>query len=68
MPIPTPGKTESRETFVSRCMTALKDDYQDQDQRLAVCFSAWRRAKKEGGTIGGSAVRQNITFPKKKDE
>jgi len=49
-------------------MTALKDDYQDQDQRLAVCFSAWRRAKKEGGTIGGSAVRQNITFPKKKDE
>lgn len=43
MPIPTPNDGESRDDFISRCMgnDTMVDDYPDNDQRAAVCYSQW---------------------------
>lgn len=50
MPLPTPGKSETREAFHSRCMKSVQGEFKDQKQRNAVCYSQWRRhtAKSEG--------------------
>jgi HK97 family phage prohead protease len=44
MPVLKPHKAESQDDFVSRCMSDLKDSDPDRpnEQRLAMCFSAWR--------------------------
>ncbi len=42
MPIPKPKKGESQDDFISRCHSALADEFPDQDERNAVCFGAWR--------------------------
>lgn len=47
MPIPAPRKGEKKDAFISRCHSALVDEFDDQTQRHAVCESAWR--KKHGG-------------------
>src|SRR4030095_843863 len=46
MPIPNPHKDEKQKDFIGRCMAyeIMKKDY-DQKQRLAVCFSSWRKSK-----------------------
>ena len=43
MPIEVPGKDESKEDFMSRCMadSAMNDDYDETDQRFAVCNVQW---------------------------
>jgi HK97 family phage prohead protease/HK97 family phage major capsid protein len=48
MPIPTPNSGESETDFMGRCMgnQTMMDDFPDQDQRLAVCGTAWRDAQK----------------------
>ena len=50
MPLPTPRTGESRDDFVSRFMSneQAKRDFPEQEQRLAVAFSTWR--KHRGGT------------------
>lgn len=35
-----PGETE--EEYISRCMSKLSDEYPEQDQRLAICYSKWK--------------------------
>lgn len=49
MPIPAPGKEETREKFVSRCMSnsVMKSEFPENKQRLAVCFSKWKEHKKK---------------------
>lgn len=44
MPMPRPRGGESRDEFVSRCMDddVMKEDFSDNDQRIAVCFRQWR--------------------------
>jgi hypothetical protein len=44
MPVPKPHKGESQDDFISRCMSKLADTDPDRpnEQRLAMCFSAWR--------------------------
>ena len=39
MPLPRKGKKESKDEFVSRCMSdpKVKNEFPDNDQRLAVC-------------------------------
>ena len=48
MPIPKPKTGETQDEFISRCMgnPTMVDEY-EQDQRAAICYSAWRRAKGE---------------------
>lgn len=38
--LPTPGG-EDENTFISRCMSELKSEFPDQEQRIAVCYSQW---------------------------
>jgi hypothetical protein len=47
LPVPTPRDDEEENDFISRCMSneTMKDDFPDNDQRLAVCFSAWERGQ-----------------------
>lgn len=48
MPLSTPRPKEPQESFISRCMQdkVMVSDYKDNKQRAAVCYSQWRKAKK----------------------
>jgi hypothetical protein len=50
MPIPKPNPSEKgkkgRQKFVSRCMEAIKDDKRPQAQKLAICFTTYKNAKR----------------------
>jgi signal peptide peptidase SppA len=48
MPLPKPRKNEKKDDFISRCMSELKDEYPDQDQRLAICHKQWGGKKSIG--------------------
>lgn len=42
MPIPSPDADESRDDFISRCVAAIVDeDDMDQDQAAAICHDRW---------------------------
>ena len=53
MPLPKPKKGESENDFVSKCMSneTVKEDFPDQDQRLAVCFRQFREEKMSNQSI-----------------
>lgn len=62
MPLPSPNKGESQNDFVSRCMSSdmMKSEFPDQKQRVAVCYSQWRKGGTKGirgGDRGGSHSR-----------
>ena len=48
MPIPKPNKSESKKDFVQRCMedNVMVSEYQNTDQRLAVCSTNYETLKK----------------------
>lgn len=52
MPLPKPKPGEKQNDFISRCMgnPTMKEEFPKQKQRLAVCFSQWRRYR--GKMIG----------------
>jgi hypothetical protein len=39
MPIPKRTATESRDEFISRCMSDLSSEFPDRKQRAAVCYA-----------------------------
>jgi hypothetical protein len=45
MPLPTPGKDEEKDGFVSRCMgdEVMNKEFSDQKQRAAVCIGQWKK-------------------------
>lgn len=45
MPIPKPNKSETKDAYVSRFMSsdAMKTEFPDEDQRLAVAFESWTK-------------------------
>jgi hypothetical protein len=45
MPIPTPKAKETQQEFISRCMSDLKSEFPDKEQRLAVCYTQWKEKK-----------------------
>jgi HK97 family phage prohead protease len=47
MPLPKPKDNESEQEFIERCMSddTMKEEYGDNDKRLAVCYSQWRKEK-----------------------
>lgn len=49
MPLPTPNDKEKRSDFISRCMSSevIKKDFKTQEQRAAVCYSQFKKAKKK---------------------
>lgn len=40
-----PGPTESRDEFISRCMSAEAEAFPDAEQRAAVCNSKWEEGR-----------------------
>lgn len=58
-----PDKGESKEDFISRFMSATKDEYPDEKQRLAVAYSYWERKdkKNEDMNTDNQSVEQEIT-------
>ncbi len=62
MPIPGPSKGESRDDYIGKCMHALKDEKRPQEQKLAICFSTWKRAKQHKKSSG------SIEEPQWKDQ
>lgn len=51
MPIPKPREKESKEKFISRCMSdeKMKEEYSSSAQRYAVCRVSWDNQEKEDG-------------------
>ena len=51
MPIPTPHDSESEQDFIGRCITKVKSEDEDMDDKQvqAICFSAWKNKKTESG-------------------
>lgn len=46
MPLPTPHDGEKESEFVSRCMgSEAAKEFEDEKQRLAVCYSQFRERK-----------------------
>jgi hypothetical protein len=45
MPLPKPEKNEREAEFIRRCMEnkITKEEFPDSSQRLAVCYSQWRK-------------------------
>jgi hypothetical protein len=40
-PVPSPSGDEDENTFVSRCISEIIDEY-GQEQSAAICYSKWR--------------------------
>jgi hypothetical protein len=51
MPIPTPSGSEEKPDFIDRCMgdETMVAEYEEDDQRLAVCEQAWSDAEEARG-------------------
>jgi len=47
MPLPNPKKNEKQGDFISRCAgnETMNKDFKDTKQRVAVCYSQWKKAK-----------------------
>lgn len=60
MPLPKPSKKETEQEFVSRCMgdDMMNEDYKDQKQRAAVCYSQFKRRIKNKGEASWDDVRK----------
>ena len=46
MPIPKPKSNEQKDAYISRCMAAIGDEYDDNAQAVAICHTQWRERKK----------------------
>ena len=66
MPLPTPKGKEKQSDFVSRCMgdNTMGKDFKDQKQRVAVCYSQWKKAKASADVVLGSEDNEVLIFNK----
>jgi len=46
VPISSPRKNEVQDAFLQRCHHEMHEEYPDDKQRTAICFSQWRASKK----------------------
>jgi len=62
MPLPKPRKGQSQDDFINACMGSevMKKDYPDNKQRLAVCFSQFRRKSKKAKGANWKEVEENL--------
>jgi len=44
-PLPRPRANDNEREFIDRCMTdeTMEEEYEDREQRAAVCFDLWER-------------------------
>jgi len=64
MPLPVPKEGEQQKDFIARCARwmAENEDDRSQEQRLAICYSQWRRAK--GEKLSESSMQHLALFTK----
>lgn len=71
MPLPNPESGELENDFISRCMSEISSEY-EQDQALAICYSQLEKEgmKKEvsedsqqGGVVAAGFSRTKFGFP-----
>lgn len=69
MPLPSPKGREKQSDFISRCMgdNTMGEDFKDQKQRAAVCYSQWRKAKASADIVV-STGSEEILFKLKSSE
>lgn len=62
MPIPKPNKYESRQEFINRCMgdDTMTNEYNDSDQRLAVCTSEYDSNKEDSIDNEKAEIRKDV--------
>ena len=68
MPLPLPKNKEKKSEFVSRCISELTDakEFKSQDQRIAVCYQQFEKAKASADlTIGLANDEFLYSDPKK---
>ena len=67
MPLPKPNDNETEDEFIARCMgdDTMQEDYPDNDQRLAICYTQWR--EREGKSMDG-IERKSIAVELKEDK
>lgn len=70
MPIPTPRKGQSQQEFISSCMgdKIMNEDYKDQKQRAAICYSKWREKTKKASYIVDIAGEEIAYFDEETEE
>ena len=46
--MPKPSENESKEEFISRCVSMVKEEgtAKDNEQAVAICFSMWEQHQK----------------------
>ena len=64
MPI-RPGKNETEEQFISRCMSEESESFPDEPQRYAVCQSMYDREKMSKITDTKQKVMARVAFDSK---
>ncbi|MAF24560.1 hypothetical protein CL634_03155 [bacterium] len=52
MPLPDPKGRQGKGDFISSCMSndKMKGEFPNEKQRLAVCYSQYKRAKRSDGS------------------
>lgn len=62
MPLPTPKHDETEQEFVSRCMgdKIMNQDYTDQKQRAAVCYSQFKEREKKD--VASMKIHASVAF------
>jgi hypothetical protein len=70
MPLPSPKGKEKQSDFISRCMgdNTMGKDFKDQKQRVAVCYSQWKKAKASADVVLGSDDNEILIFNKAAQE
>lgn len=53
MPLPSPNNKEKYSDFMNRCMIDLskKEEFKDNKQRAAVCYSQFKKAESEASVV-----------------
>ncbi len=53
MPIPSPRKGQSKNDFISSCMSddVMNSEFSDSKQRYAICISKWEEKTKNASEI-----------------
>lgn len=59
MPMPKPRKDETQKEFISRCMgdDTMNEDYPENDQRAAVCYTQWRNRNKSEDNMEKKSIQ-----------
>ena len=64
MPLPTPNNGEKYSKFMDRCMMDLskKDEFKDNKQRAAVCYSQFNKERSNASLIVGEGPSEALFF------